>query len=297
MLQGECAENRDYTLCLAKNSLQDKGSKWRSDVKFSQNLIQIHFPFIRKEGDMVCKALPSEISWELQLTSPACKSCPRHGSLYNTHRTNGAWSAHPGGETCTKPLQKGIVWLDLTYSQPEPGHQFAPLVSGKPKLAFQSEWLLKRDLVGWKMIKRVELTNGWNEMKRIYNHNAHLDLVQAAYLKQWYISHPAEYFLKHQYLVEPPCLRLAIVWFSSMPVLSPLVRGRWKFHETHWDSTSKFADWWECKPQFAKEVSKYYIYIYTNIYVYLIYMIIYQQFPLVWRQSPGKTSSAFPKLL
>lgn len=155
MLQGECAENRDYTLCLAKNSLQDKGSKWRSDVKISQNLIQIHVLFIRKEGDMVCKALPSEISWELQLTSPACKSCPRHGSLYNTHRTNGAWSAHPGGETCTKPLQKGIVWLDLTYSQPEPGHQstsgFRETKIGVPvgmTLKERPSWV-ENDKTGW----------------------------------------------------------------------------------------------------------------------------------------------------
>lgn len=36
---------------------------------------------------------------------------------------------------------------------------------------------------------------------------------------------------------------------------STVTLGTWPV-EVPWDSTSEFADWWECKPQFAKEVSK-----------------------------------------
>ena len=291
MLQGECAENRDYTLCLAKNSLQDKGSKWRSDVKISRTLIQIHFLFIRKEGDMVCKALPSEISWELQLTSPACKSCPRHGSLYNTHRTNGAWSAHPGGETCTKP-RYGLTLHTVNRNR---GTK-VPLVSGKPKLAFQSEWLLKRDLVSWVENDKTGWTDQWlkwNETNLLYNHNAHLDLVQAAYLKQWYISHPAEYFFKASVpgrtTMSTTCNRLVLFNASTVTL------GTWPV-EVPWDSLRLHVQVCRLMGMQTSICKRDIKIIYIIMYTY-IYMIIYQQFPLVCWQSPGKTSSAFPKLL
>ena len=76
MLQSECTENQGIKIYLALRQefvvRQGRRVTWKFLRTWSKSI-----PFrIRKAGNMVCKALPSEISWELQLTSPACKSCP-----------------------------------------------------------------------------------------------------------------------------------------------------------------------------------------------------------------------------